>query len=189
MVSGTGGVSVDTACGRTARVDDIITSELRNYCSLQLAAPGDACLFLSSLCVETTVILDTGFISSLGSDQVRYTHHVHQAHQAPAISPAGWLASLLLFGIPALTFALLFHCAGPNLLQRTTSWWRIFHLLLILPLALMLLAAFVGAAIDVRSTSRNALTQRLRLSFPSATAWIWAVALSGFMYGGNWLDV
>lgn len=104
-----------------------------------------------------------GFISSLGSDQVRYTHHVHQAQQAPAISPAGWLASLLLFGIPALTFALLFHCAGPNL--------------------------FVGAAIDVRSASRNALTQRLRLSFPSATAWISAVALSGFMYGGNWEDI
>jgi hypothetical protein len=53
----------------------------------------------------------------------------------------------------------------------------------------ILLAAFVGAAIDVRSASRNALTQRLRLSFPSATAWISAVALSGFMYGGNWEDI
>jgi membrane protease YdiL (CAAX protease family) len=88
-----------------------------------------------------------------------------------------------------LTFALLFHWVGPNLLQHATSWWRIFHLLLILPLAVMLVAALVGAAIDVRSTSRTALTQRLRLSAPNATAWIWAAALSGFMYGGNWQDL
>jgi hypothetical protein len=42
-----------------------------------------------------------------------------------------------------------------------SSWWRIFHLLLILPLALMLIAALVGAAIDVRFISWKALTQRL----------------------------
>jgi hypothetical protein len=70
-----------------------------------------------------------------------------------------------------------------------SSWWRIFHLLLILPLALLLIASLVGAAIDVRSTSWKALMQRLRPSAPNATAWIWAVALSGFMYGGNWEDL
>ena len=127
--------------------------------------------------------------SSHRSDQVRYTHHVHQADQAPAIRPAGWLASSLLFGIPALTFAFLFHWAGPSLLRQMSSWWRIFHLLLILPLALMLIASLVGAAIDVRSTSWKALIERLRLSAPNATAWIWAAALSGFMYGGNWEDL
>jgi hypothetical protein len=114
---------------------------------------------------------------------------VHQADHAPAISPAGWLASSLLFGIPALTFAFLFHWAGPSLLRQMSSWWRVFHLLLILPLALMLIAALVGAAIDVRSISWKALTQRLRLSAPNATACIWAAALSGFMYGGNWEDL
>src|SRR6202011_2617237 len=30
-------------------------------------------------------------------------------HLAPAIRPAGWLATTLLFGVPALVFALLFH--------------------------------------------------------------------------------
>jgi hypothetical protein len=102
--------------------------------------------------------------------QVRYTHDVHQEDDAPAVRPAGWLTSSLLFGIPALAFAFLFHWAGPSLLRQMSSWWRIFHLLLILPLALMLVAALVGAAIDVRSISRKALTQRLRLSAPNATA-------------------
>ena len=105
------------------------------------------------------------------------------------MGPAGWLASSLLFGIPALTFALLFHWAGPRLSQQMISWWRIFPLLLILPLALVLVAALVGAAIDVRFFSRKALMQRLRLSAPNATAWIWAAALSAFMYGGNWQDL
>ena len=130
-----------------------------------------------------------GSFSSHGSDQVRYTHQVHRADQAPATRSAGWLASSLLFGIPALTFAFLFHWAGPSLLRQMSSWWRIFHLLLILPLALMLIAALAGAAIDVRSTSWKALLERLRLSAPNATAWIWAAALSGFMYGGNWEDL
>jgi hypothetical protein len=115
--------------------------------------------------------------------------HVHHADHAPAIRPAGWLASLFLFGIPASTFAFLFHWAGPSLLRQMSSWWRIFHLVLILPLALMLIASLVGAAIDVRSTSWKALTQRLRLTAPNATAWMWAAALSGFMYGGDWEDL
>jgi membrane protease YdiL (CAAX protease family) len=88
-----------------------------------------------------------------------------------------------------LTFAFLFHWTGPSLLLQMSSWWRIFHLLLILPLALMLLAAIVGAAIDARSVSWRALQQRLRLSAPNAPVWIWAAALSGFMYGGNWEDL
>lgn len=113
---------------------------------------------------------------------------MHEADQAPALRPAGWPASSLLFGIPALTFAFLFHWAGPSLLRQMISWWRIFHVLLILPLALLLLAALVGAARDVPSASWTAIAQRLRLRAPNATAWIWTAALSGFMYGGNWED-
>jgi membrane protease YdiL (CAAX protease family) len=105
-----------------------------------------------------------------------------------AARPAGWLGSLALFGIPAVTFALLFHWAGPNMLRHGSSWWRIFHLLLILPLALLLITSVVGAASDVRSASWAAIAQRLRLLPPNATGWIWAAALSGFMYGGNWQD-
>ena len=52
----------------------------------------------------------------------------------------------------------------------------------------MFVAALIGAAVDQRSTSWNDIKQRLRLSAPSATAWLWAAALSGFMYGGNWAD-
>jgi membrane protease YdiL (CAAX protease family) len=70
-----------------------------------------------------------------------------------------------------------------------TSWWRIFHFLLILPLTCMFVAALIGAAVDQRSISWKGIKQRLRLSAPSATAWLWAAALSGFMYGGNWADL
>ena len=105
------------------------------------------------------------------------------------VEPASWLATVLLFCIPALLFALLFHWTGPTLWHQGTSWWRIFHLLLILPLALMLFAALVGAGFDVGSASCSNLRHRLRLSCPTRTTWLWAIALSGFMYGGNWADV
>jgi membrane protease YdiL (CAAX protease family) len=96
---------------------------------------------------------------------------------------------MFLFGVPALVFALLFHWLGPDLLRRGTSWWRIFHLVLVLPLALMLAAALLAAAVDLRSVSWKSLQQRLRLSVPGGTVWLWAAALSGFMYGGTWADL
>lgn len=105
------------------------------------------------------------------------------------MKPAGWLATTLLFGVPALIFAFLFHWLGPDIWRQGTSWWGTFHFLLVLPLALMLVAALLGAAIDLRSVSWKALRQRLRLSAPDAVVWLWAAALSGFMYGGNWADL
>jgi membrane protease YdiL (CAAX protease family) len=107
----------------------------------------------------------------------------------PATRPAGWLATILLFGVPAAVFALLFHWVGPNLSRQGASWWSIFHVLLVLPLSLMLIAALLGAARDLRpSFSWGRLRQRLRLSLPNGIVWIWAAALSAFMYGGNWAD-
>ncbi len=123
---------------------------------------------------------------SLRPEKVRYTHHVQKA---PPIRPASWIVTALLFGVPALAFAFLFHWLGPNLRQGGTSWWRIFHLLLILPLTCMFVAALIGAAVDQRSISWKGIKERLRLSTPSATAWLWAAALSGFMYGGNGADL
>lgn len=61
-------------------------------------------------------------------------------------------------------------------------------MLLILPLALMLVAAFVGGALDLSAVSWKGLLQRLRLPAPRGMAWLWAAALSGFMFGGNWAD-
>lgn len=74
------------------------------------------------------------------------------------------------------------------MLRHGSSWWRIFHVLLILPLAVFLVAAVVGAARDVRSAAWTTIAHRLRLSAPDGTAWFWAAALSGFMYGGDWED-
>jgi membrane protease YdiL (CAAX protease family) len=53
----------------------------------------------------------------------------------------------------------------------------------------MFVAALIGAAVDQRSISRKGIRGRLRLSAPSSTAWLWAAALSGFMYGGNSADL
>ena len=52
----------------------------------------------------------------------------------------------------------------------------------------MLLAALLGAALDLPSAGKG-LQQRLRLSVPSGVIWLWAAALSGFMYGGTWADL
>jgi hypothetical protein len=95
--------------------------------------------------------------AELGS--VGYTRAVKFSH---AMRPAGWFASALLFGVPALVFAFLFHWLGPHLVQQGTSWWRIFHLLLILPLSLMLVAALCGAALEVKFPGWKGLIERLR---------------------------
>jgi membrane protease YdiL (CAAX protease family) len=94
-----------------------------------------------------------------------------------------------LFAVPSIVFFLLFHFAGPRLWNWNSSWWRIFHVLLILPLTLMLLAALVGAALDVGSTSWGLIAERLRLTKSDLTVWLWAGALSGFMFGGDWQDL
>ena len=53
----------------------------------------------------------------------------------------------------------------------------------------MFLAALIGAAVDQRSISWRGIKERLRLSPPTTTTWLWAAALSGFMYGGNGADL
>jgi len=105
--------------------------------------------------------------------------------QGNTMRRAGWFVTLLLFGVPAMIFASLFHWLGPNLIDSGTSWWGTFHWLVIMPLACMLSAAVIGAAADVGPISAKRLIQRLRLAIPRPTAWLWAGALSGFMYGGN----
>jgi membrane protease YdiL (CAAX protease family) len=79
-----------------------------------------------------------------------------------------------------LAFAFLFHWLGPNLRQGGTSWWRIFHLLLILPLTCLFVAALIGAAVDQRSTSwvggeelwwRGYVLPRQELAF-GRSAWV-----------------
>lgn len=117
---------------------------------------------------------------------VGYTRAVKFSH---TMKPAGWVASAALFGVPALVFAFLFHWLGPHLVQQGTSWWRIFHLLLILPLSLMLVAALCGAAFEVKVPGWKGLIERLRLAVPQRTVWLWAIALSGFMFGGTVADL
>jgi membrane protease YdiL (CAAX protease family) len=107
-----------------------------------------------------------------------------------SLSPkaAGWLMSIVLFGVPAQIFFWLFHWVGPQLLEQGASWLVIFHCLLVAPLGCMLLAPFVCLRIQYGSPEWRSWTVRLRLTRPRSSAWFWAAALSGFMYGGNWQD-
>jgi len=100
---------------------------------------------------------DTAYLDDLANEIAEVA-----VQRAPAIRPASWSVTALLFGVPALSlslslslslalaFAFLFHWLGPNLRQGGTTWWRIFHLLLILPLTCMLVAALIGAAVEGR---------------------------------------
>jgi membrane protease YdiL (CAAX protease family) len=102
--------------------------------------------------------------------------------------PAGWLTTIVLFGIPALIFFGLFHWVGPRLREQGASWWIIFQCLLVAPLFCMLLAPFVFLRVEHGPPEWKSWIARLRLTRPQSSAWLWAAALSTFMYGGNWGD-
>jgi len=108
--------------------------------------------------------------------------------QTSVPKPAGWLATIVLFGIPAAIFWCLFHLVGPALQHHGASWWLIFQILLLVPLGAMLLATYLCAGLNASSAGWNYLTHRLRLTRPASSVWIWAIALSAFMHGGDWQD-
>jgi len=103
------------------------------------------------------------------------------------VRPAGWFSTILLFAVPAFIFILLFHRVGPAMRTMGVSWWLVFHVVLIVPLAAMLTAALVAATREDRSIA--GVKRRLRLHKPDLAGWIWAGALSGFMFGGNTADL
>src|SRR5947209_15474087 len=95
----------------------------------------------------------------------------------------------MLFGIPALIFFWLFHWLGPRLREQGASWWIIFQCLLVAPLGCMLFAPFVLLRMEHGPPERKSWIVRLRLTRPEHSAWVWALALCGFMYGGSWQDL
>jgi membrane protease YdiL (CAAX protease family) len=102
--------------------------------------------------------------------------------------PAGWFSTIVLFGLPAAVFWCLFHVIGPGLRRLGFSWWFVFQVLLVLPLGALLLATYFCVRREATSAPWIGWARRLRLDRPAASAWIWAIALSGFMHGGDWED-
>lgn len=102
--------------------------------------------------------------------------------------PAGWFSTIILFGVPAAIFWVLFHVIGPTLRHNGFSWWSVFQFLLVAPLGLLLLTTYLCVRAEAPSASWNARTRRLRMVVPDMPGWFWAIALSGFMHGGNWED-
>jgi membrane protease YdiL (CAAX protease family) len=114
--------------------------------------------------------------------------HKDHVNQYSRLKPAGRLATLVLFGGPAAIFWCLFHVVGPALRRNDVSWWLIFQILLLVPLGALLLATYWCVRHEIGSAGWAGWMQRLRVDLPNPSVWIWAIALSGFMHGGDWED-
>ena len=101
------------------------------------------------------------------------------------IKPAGLLVSILLFGIPASIFFISLNLIVPGMVTARMPWFLIYNLCLVLPLAILLVAAFVGYRIEAGTYNRIAIAERFRLRPMKFKDWLWAIGLAIFMYGGN----
>ena len=101
------------------------------------------------------------------------------------VRPASFFLSILLFGIPALLFYCSLNLVIPRLMESGLSWFLIYNLCLVLPLALLLIAAIVGYRLEGREFNWSSFAKRFRLSPMMLKDWLWAIGLAIFMYGGN----
>jgi membrane protease YdiL (CAAX protease family) len=101
------------------------------------------------------------------------------------IRPANLFVSILLFGFPASLFFISLNMIIPGVIRAGLPWFLIYNLCLVLPLALLLIAAFAGYYIEGRPINRTAIAKRFRLGPLKFKDWLWAIGLAIFMYGGN----
>lgn len=101
------------------------------------------------------------------------------------IKPANLFVSILLFGIPAFLFFISLNLIIPGMVNAGMPWFLIYNLCLVLPLALLLVAAFVGYRFEGRPLNWTSIAQRFRLKPMKFKDWLWAIGLAIFMYGGN----
>jgi membrane protease YdiL (CAAX protease family) len=107
------------------------------------------------------------------------------SNQVRQIKPASILVSVLLFGVPSLVFFVSLNLIIPVLVQAGRPWFLIYNLCLVLPLALLLLAALLAYRLEGREFTWTSFAQRFRLGPMKLKDWLWAIGLAIFMYGGN----
>ncbi len=100
-----------------------------------------------------------------------------------SIYPAGWLASLLLFGIPAAATFFAFHLFRPWLEQQGYSGLTSYLASLTVPLALMFAAALIAYhKVEGRPLTRPAFSERMRYPALRARDLLFGV---GLFVGGS----
>jgi membrane protease YdiL (CAAX protease family) len=91
--------------------------------------------------------------------------------------PLGWTGSLLLFGVPALVFTGFLFGVLLAVAERGADPLVTFHAGFVAPLALMLIAAFVGYRLEGRPWRWPEIRARFRLERPDGRTWRWTAAL------------
>lgn len=102
---------------------------------------------------------------------------------SPRLRPIGLLASLLYFGIPCAVFSASILGLLPWMIRRGFGGFTVFNVTFGGPLVLMLIAALVAYRLEGRPWTWPAFRDRMRLTRPTRSAWLWTVALvaSGFL--------
>jgi len=106
-------------------------------------------------------------------------------NSAKEIRPASIYVALVLFSATSILFFFCLYVILPLLKEAGVSWFLSYNIVLVLPMALLLIAAFIGYRAEGLPYSWPLIRQRFRLQPMKASAWLWAVALSIFMYGGK----
>jgi membrane protease YdiL (CAAX protease family) len=93
------------------------------------------------------------------------------------IKPLRWFGSIALFGIPSLVITCFLFVIMPGALARGASQLQAVSLGFMLPLALMLVAAFVAYRLEGRAWSWAEIRERFRLQRPDRRTWLWTAGL------------
>jgi hypothetical protein len=103
----------------------------------------------------------------------------------PALKPAPLSSSVPIFAGTSLLFFFSLYVGLPYLLRKGVSWFSIYNLVLALPMFLLLAVALLAYKSEGRIFTWHAVQDRFRLRRMDLCAWLWAAALSVFMYGGR----
>jgi membrane protease YdiL (CAAX protease family) len=95
----------------------------------------------------------------------------------PRLKPMGLGLSILYFGIPSLFFSASILGLLPWMIRQGHSQVFTFFVTFGLPLAAMLIAAFVWHRLEGRPFTWPSIRDRMRLQQPTARDWIWTLAL------------
>jgi membrane protease YdiL (CAAX protease family) len=99
--------------------------------------------------------------------------------------PAPVLVALLFFASSSILFFFFLYLILPLLRKAGVSWFFSYNIALVLPMAILLLASFIGYRFEGLQLSWPSIRHRFRLQSMKTSVWLWAIALSIFMYGGR----
>lgn len=100
------------------------------------------------------------------------------------ITSTGLFGSILFFSLTSIVFFLSFYVVLPVIIPNY-NWFQIFNIVLVLPMALLLIAAMIAVKLENKSYTLHDIKKRFRLNTMGWYDWIWTIALSIFMFGGS----